>query len=679
MVIWRILLIGLISTLICCISAVRVCAEISADGWVRTKNGSVYMGADPWIIDGENLFVGNASEAGSLRIAGGSVVNLNSNRIVEVRSSNPGTESQLRVDGTGSRLQTGELRTSGDVSVTKGGYLKASILIDALSQSTTKLELNGNGTVVDAFSMWLGGSGHSQVTISGGAKLNGLELRTSTFNQGSVSMTVGGGNGTSEWAAHGYVDIGAVGGFSLNVIGGGVAALGYGGRLSLGTKAGERGSITVDGTDGSAVLNLGRISVGDRGEGRLHVTNGGEVLVPTHGGLTFGDSYGGMATATIGGGVKESVLRSLAPVRLRGAGNSIHVQGNGVMEVMGFSVSAGARLVVAGDSDPARLTFVQYQGAASLPLKLEDTSALEIRGGGVVTATTVLMQGSGNQLIFDSGRLEITEPSTSGVNAQSGAKALANVRIENGGGILDTTQGNTNFLMSSVTGDGVLTKTGAGRLTFSGAIGHAGTRVEAGRLHLESGALVSGAVDLLAGARMTGTGSLTGLLTIQSGAILAPGNSPGTLATGDVIWLGGGSYEWEINNAAGVAGTHWDLLAVNGTLDLSALSIENPFVIDVRSLRLNNGAPGEISGFDPLQGYRFTLVETSGGIVGFDPALVQLDLAGFANADQGDAYWQLEVFGGDLNLVYNSVMVPEPGSLAMVFTAGLLLFGRRRR
>lgn len=219
MVVLRLLFIGLISTLICSISAVRICAEISADGWVRTDKGSVYMGAEPWIIGGENLFVGNASEAGSLRIAGGSVVNLNSNRIVEVRSSNLGTQSQLRVEGAGSRLLAGQLTTNGDVSVTNGGYLKASILMDALFQSTTRLELNGSGTIADIRNMRLGGSGHSQVTISGGAKLNGLEFQTSTFNQGSVSMTVGGGNGTSEWAAHGYVDVGALGGFSLNVIG----------------------------------------------------------------------------------------------------------------------------------------------------------------------------------------------------------------------------------------------------------------------------------------------------------------------------------------------------------------------------------------------------------------------------------------------------------------------------
>ena len=69
-----------------------------------------------------------------------------------------------------------------------------------------------------------------------------------------------------------------------------------------------------------------------------------------------------------------------------------------------------------------------------------------------------------------------------------------------------------------------------------------------------------------------GSGTV-GAVTLESGSLLNPGNSPGTLTADSSIWKSGSTYNWEINQAGGgTAGVNWDLFSVVGALDLSALS-----------------------------------------------------------------------------------------------------------
>ena len=73
------------------------------------------------------------------------------------------------------------------------------------------------------------------------------------------------------------------------------------------------------------------------------------------------------------------------------------------------------------------------------------------------------------------------------------------------------------------------------------------------------------------------------MLTVNSGGILSPGNSPGTLNAGATTWNGGGNFKFEINNAApGGVGTQWDLLNITGGLQINATG-GSPFGINVTS------------------------------------------------------------------------------------------------
>jgi len=54
---------------------------------------------------------------------------------------------------------------------------------------------------------------------------------------------------------------------------------------------------------------------------------------------------------------------------------------------------------------------------------------------------------------------------------------------------------------------------------------------------------------------------------------LAPGNSAGQTDAGTTAWNQGGSYDWEIFNLAGPAGSGWDLLNItNGSLNLGGIT-----------------------------------------------------------------------------------------------------------
>jgi len=93
--------------------------------------------------------------------------------------------------------------------------------------------------------------------------------------------------------------------------------------------------------------------------------------------------------------------------------------------------------------------------------------------------------------------------------------------------------------------------------------------------------------------RLMGTGEV-GELTVYEGGILAPGESPGCLASGNLIFYAGGIYEFEIEGDT--VCTEYDQMQVTGTVDVTDA------ILDVQRL----------SSYTPAAGTQFIIIDNDG-------------------------------------------------------------------
>ncbi len=131
--------------------------------------------------------------------------------------------------------------------------------------------------------------------------------------------------------------------------------------------------------------------------------------------------------------------------------------------------------------------------------------------------------------------------------------------------------------------------TAGGGVTLTGTlqVGSGGT------VSLGGGTFPGASITVQSGGTLTGSGSFNGTLLVQTGGKVSPGTSPGTITADSGTWAGGGSYDWEINNASGAPGTT-DLLTFNNALTVTATA-GNPFVVRVKTLTAAN-LPGLLPG-----------------------------------------------------------------------------------
>src|SRR5262249_17222817 len=82
------------------------------------------------------------------------------------------------------------------------------------------------------------------------------------------------------------------------------------------------------------------------------------------------------------------------------------------------------------------------------------------------------------------------------------------------------------------------------------------------------------------GGALTGSGDVVGPVSIQNGALLSPGNSPGTIRiTGNLAILEGATSKFELN---GTAAGQSDLVVVTGTVSLGgSLQVTLGFAADL--------------------------------------------------------------------------------------------------
>ncbi len=242
----------------------------------------------------------------------------------------------------------------------------------------------------------------------------------------------------------------------------------------------------------------------------------------------------------------------------------------------------------------------------------------------------------------------------------------------------------------SVFADNSLYKTGTGTLTLTGDNTYGGTtEVMEGTLLVHGTHTGGGMYTVAPGATLGGSGSTDAPVDLH-GAV-SPGASVGRFQSGSQTWQDTASYLLEMDDAAGTpggpSGNGWDMLQIDGTLDLTGLT-QGGFEVDLVSVLPGTSTPGEAENFSPdaYSDYAWDFVTATGGILGFDPELFVVDLSGFLNDisnEFGQGRFSVQPNPLDpqhtLQIAFNSA-IPEPSTavLAALGLLGLAVYARRR-
>ncbi len=258
-----------------------------------------------------------------------------------------------------------------------------------------------------------------------------------------------------------------------------------------------------------------------------------------------------------------------------------------------------------------------------------------------------------------------------GTQATSGTASFSSPIVLNQNVTLAApTGGRADFtgVISDGVGQNGITKTGGGVVTLSGPNTYAGaTTVQEGTL-LVNALNGPSAITVASGATLGGTGT-TGPLALAAGSTLAPGTQgPGTLSAGATTLAGGGSYAFQISDASGLPGSGWDFLDIEGGLTVEATQA-SPYTVDLWTVSFGDTS-GPAFGFDPLQPYRWTFLDTTESLDGLDLTAFAVNASatsttgGFANDTQGGTFSVgLSAAGTGLDIVFT----PDAATSSLVW------------
>jgi len=130
--------------------------------------------------------------------------------------------------------------------------------------------------------------------------------------------------------------------------------------------------------------------------------------------------------------------------------------------------------------------------------------------------------------------------------------------------------------------------------------------------------------------------------------------------TNSVTFGSGGTYSFNVSNAAGSPGIDYDSVNLSGALTITALP-SNPFVINLASVDPGTGDPG-LATFVSSTPYTWTLVSAA-SITGFAANEFTVNTASFQDPLAGGVF-SITQSGSSLEL--NFTPVPEPSTWTMM-------------
>jgi autotransporter-associated beta strand protein len=542
------------------------------------------------------------------------------------------------------------------------------------------------------------GNSVTSITIDGGL----LEITNPVSGAGLAANTITLTGGTIGGGSFGWINtntltptLRTLASSARSTLSGGISLrLSSSGTLTFDVAAGS----TSDGIDLMVSGPITNSTEADNSDGSVLKTGAGTLTLSAqntfNGGVTVtGGTLASQAQNGLAGSLQPNQNYTITNATLTTIGTNYNALGGG--GVGGWT--SGTATINAGG-----LLYAGNEGSNA-----HNIYSVVLAGGTLGAGTGTLNAALANWYI--NGGITATGSTTSTISASLGKTAggvALPVAVDDGSTL--TISGR----IVNIGGSNGLTKTGAGTLTLSGLNTFTGaTSITGGRLEVASGGQINGTSGITingAGAELkynsatpltqpitftqgtlSGTGTIGTAVTAGAGDILSPGNSPGTQSyTAGLTWSGSGSYLWELNSLSGTAGVNWDVINVSGsTFDLSGLSAENRFILDLTTLTGANAAgPLDVS-YDggsytfPIASYAALSSPLGTAALTDLTSLFDIRLTNWAlpRPQASDISVRINASQSGLDLV----IVPEPTGLAVatigIAAAALSLRTRRRR
>jgi autotransporter-associated beta strand protein len=618
---------------------------IEAAGTSRTITTEVLMSGSSSVVGSQDLtFASNFIQAS------GSSLTLTNNLVAGKKLTINGN---VGIQYQNNNIQTLTFSGTGD-TVINGFIYKVYSRAGNLSKSGTgTLTLSGaSANTYDGLT-----------TVTGGtlalAKLNGATATQAIVNGG---LTVGGADNTAATVQY------AASTTNPDMMGAGVVTLNGRGILDFNGATDTIGNVAIVST-GATGANPTPI-INTAGGGNLTIGTLG--ITPVAGFTSVVNA--GTGTLTLGGDVTFNAATT-GQAQISGTALSLGAANRNF--IVGLGTSAGPDLLIDAPITGVGRALTK-SGAGRLTLANTNTYS----GATTITAGTLQIgNGGATGSIPDSSPVSVSAGAALAFNRSDaltygGTVSGAGGLIKDGAGTTTLTAANT-YTGATTINQGILAVSSTGSVNNSSAV-----TINGGNFRNNSATNYTGALTFTSGT-ISGTnwgGSLSNL-TIGTGQIISPGNSPGTAVTGDQTWAAGGSYTWEINSTLGTAGADpgWDLINGSGTLSVTALA-ELGFSINVTSLTTGN-ASGAVSDFDQSLSYNWLIADFA-AVSGFSSDKFTINTSSFSNAFTGNfavALGNSGTIGGDNTQVWLTyTAIPEPKA-ALLGGLGLLLLLRRRR
>nr|WP_268870288.1 Ig-like domain-containing protein [Pseudomonas sp. P818] len=490
-------------------------------------SASIQLGSYTLTAGGDNTsttVAGVISGTGSLVKQGSGILNL----------------SGSNTYGGTTTVAAGALSIAGDGNLGSGAVNLADGTVFNVSGASTidnAITLTGNSTIDNGNAVTLSGaiSGAYDLTKTGSGTLalSGSNSYGATYvNAGTLSVSSDGnlGSGTVNLAA----------GTTLAVTGATTIdnAIALAGDATVSTTANTTLSGVISGANTITKTGAATLTLSGTNTYGATTVSAGTLSVAS-------DSNLGSGTVTLTGG------STLAVTGATTIDNAIALGGSATVNTGANTTLSG---VISGSNNLTK------SGASTLTL----TGSNTFTGSTTVNAGTLSIASDAN---LGAGSLNLANGTTlqiTGTTTIDNALALT--------GLVTVNAGAAATLSGTISGTGSLTKTGASNLTLSGSNTNSGaTTVAAGTLVVDGS--TNSATTVASGATLAGSGTLGGDVTVQSGGTLSPGGTGVATLTvnGNLTLASGSTLALDINGTT--AGTGYDRVVVNGTVDVSGATL----------------------------------------------------------------------------------------------------------